>query len=139
MGYEGVTIESFVGNLQSNHIDWVLDVRALPLSRKPGFSKSALGQRLSEAGIGYAHFAELGTPKAVRDNLKATRDYSSFFKTMEVYLAGRGSAIEDVHSYVDKQTCCLMCFEQRASKCHRMIVAEKVKARDGNGLEITHL
>ncbi len=63
MGYEGTTIDTFIGNLQAKRIDCVLDIRALPLSRKPGFSKKKLAERLCLVGIRYIHLAELGTPK----------------------------------------------------------------------------
>jgi len=65
-GYEGATINSFISNLLVNNIEYVLDVRALPLSRKPGFSKSTLAQRLNCEKIQYIHLVELGAPKPLR-------------------------------------------------------------------------
>jgi len=44
----------------------VLDIRAAPVSRKKGFSKTPLAQHLSEAGMGYRHLRGLGTPKQGR-------------------------------------------------------------------------
>jgi uncharacterized protein (DUF488 family) len=41
----------------------VLDIRAAPVSRKKGFSKTPLAKHLAEAGIGYRHLRGLGTPK----------------------------------------------------------------------------
>ena len=41
----------------------MIDVRALPLSRRPGFSKSPLKAALAEAGIEYVHLKALGTPQ----------------------------------------------------------------------------
>ncbi len=139
VGYEGTTIDTFIDNLQTNRIDCILDIRALPLSRKPGFSKTKLAERLSLAGVQYIHMAELGTPKNIRDKLKSTRDYSTFFKKMEKYLAGQRKAIELAHNYVMNSRCCLMCLERLADYCHRKIVAEKIKATNGDGLQITHI
>ena len=139
VGYEGTTIDTFIDNLQTNRIDCILDIRALPLSRKPGFSKTKLAERLSLAGVQYIHMAELGTPKNIRDKLKSTRDYSTFFKKMEKYLAGQKEAIELAYNHVMNSRCCLMCFERLADYCHRKIVAEKIKATNGDGLQITHL
>ena len=139
IGYQGTTIDTFIANLATNNIDCVIDIRALPLSRKPGFSKTDLARRLNLAEIQYVHFAELGTPKPIRENLKATRDYSTFFKKMEKYLAGKKDAIQQAYNHVMNSRCCLMCFERLADQCHRKIVAEKIKATNGDGLQIINI
>jgi uncharacterized protein (DUF488 family) len=139
VGYEGITIDTFIDNLQTNRIDCILDIRALPLSRKPGFSKTKLAERLRLSGVRYIHLAELGTPKNIRDKLKSTRDYSTFFKKMEKYLAGQRKAIELAHNYVMNSRCCLMCLERLADHCHRKMVAIQIKELDGNGLQIKNI
>jgi len=138
-GYEGATINSFISNLLVNNIEYVLDVRALPLSRKPGFSKSTLAQRLNCEKIQYIHLGELGAPKPLRQNLKSTGDYPAFFKKMDKYLDGKKDAIEKAYYYVKNNLCCLICFEHHADQCHRKIVAQKIKIRDGNGLQIKNI
>ena len=139
VGYEGTTIDTFIENLQANRMDCVLDVRSLPLSRKPGFSKIKLAERLGLVGVRYIHLAELGTPKNIREKLKSTQDYSTFFKKMERYLAAQTEAIELAYNHVMSSRCCLMCFERLADHCHRRIVAEKIKAKNGDGLQIIHI
>jgi len=139
IGYEGTTIDTFIYNLHDNRIDCILDIRALPLSRKPGFSKTKLAERLNLAGVRYIHLAELGTPKNIRENLKSTRDYSTFFKKMEKYLAGQREAIELAYNHVMNSRCCLMCFERLADYCHRKLVAIQIKEFDGNGLQIKNI
>lgn len=138
IGYEGTGIDAFVADLLANDIECVLDVRALPLSRKPGFSKNQLLRRLEESQIRYVHLADLGTPKPIREDLKSTGDYSTFFRKMDKYLSGK-KAIEVAYDYVVRNTCCLMCFERVPARCHRKIVAQKIKARDGNGLQIRNI
>lgn len=139
VGYEGTTIDIFIANLLMNNIDCILDVRALPLSRKPGFSRSELAQRLNGVKIQYIHLADLGSPKPIRQKLKLTRDYSTFFKKMDAYLNNKKDAIEIAYKYVMNNTCCLMCFERLAAKCHRKIVAKKIKQQDGNSLQIRNI
>ena len=51
IGYEGVSIDRFLRRLQENEIKMIIDVRANPISRKPGFSKTALKARLKQKGI----------------------------------------------------------------------------------------
>lgn len=139
VGYEGVGIDSFITRLKSYGINCLLDVREIPHSRRPAFSKSALSERLNQEHIQYVHLKELGSPKPIRENLRATKDYSDFFKNMETYLADKKETIENAYNYVIDNTCCLMCFERLAAQCHRKIVARKIKERDDNGLQITNI
>ncbi len=139
MGYEGTTIDSFIDRLRANNISCILDVRALPLSRKPGFSKTRLAGRLKHVHIDYVHLRELGTPKDVRDELKSTHDYVTFFERMDKYLAGKKEAIRQAYSHVTSARCCLMCFERLADQCHRKLVAEKIRATNGEDVQIRHI
>ena len=139
IGYEGVDIENFISNLHDNRIKCIIDVRALPLSRKPGFSKTHLAQRLQIAEIQYIHLGRLGTPKDIREELKQSKDYVTFFKKMETYLSSKKDEIKVAYDYVMKNTCCLMCFEKLAEQCHRKLIAQKIKATNGNGLKIKHI
>ena len=136
IGYEGMALDAFVARLKNFAIDCLIDVREIPISRKYGFSKSGLTQRLDRENIHYVHFKELGSPKPIRQKLKINRDYSTFFKKMDKYLTNKKDALEKVYSYVIDNTCCLMCFEHLAEQCHRKIVARKIRERDGNGLQI---
>ena len=136
VGYEGTDIKSFVTHLKSHAINCLIDVRERPQSRKPGFSKSSLSMRLEREGILYLHLKELGSPKLLRDGLKHTGDYGTFFRDMDEYIGRKQGAIETAYAYVTSKTCCLMCFEYLASACHRKIVAKKIKERNGNGLQI---
>ena len=119
IGYEGRDLESFVGTLRENSINCLNDVREIPLSRKRGFSKSSLGERLGQEGISYVHFKELGSPKAVRNELKASHNYVVFFEEMDRYLSGKAEVVDSVYQYVKTKICCLICFEKLAAQCHR--------------------
>ncbi len=139
VGYEGIDIDSFITHLKNHAIDCLLDVREIPLSRKHGFSKTVLSERLNKENIHYVHFRELGSPKPIRDRLKINHDYSFFFKKMDEYLTGKVEVIENAYHYVRQNTCCLMCFERLAATCHRKIVAGKIKELDGNGLQVRNI
>src|SRR6185503_16787729 len=73
IGYEGTTVPEFIAALNEGGVERVIDVRALPLSRRPGFSKSALRGALEEAGIEYVHLKALGTPADGRAAASAGR------------------------------------------------------------------
>lgn len=139
VGYEGRDVDSLISMLRSHAIDCLLDVREMPLSRKPGFSKSALQQHLAEKHIQYIHLKKLGSPKTLRNRLKETGDYKQFFESITDYLSGAGEAVNAAYDFVSQHRCCILCFERLPQFCHRSVVAQKIKERDGNGLRIHHL
>jgi len=139
IGYEGTDIDTFIWHLKKYSVSCLLDVRGTPASRKPGFSKRALCQRLEADGIRYLHFGELGSPKDIRDKVKTDGDYASFFAAMENVLADRDDTLEAAYSYVSSTTSCLMCFERQAEHCHRSLVAKRIAEKDGNRLKIEHI
>ena len=67
IGYEAVTQSDFLAELKRAGVAQVIDVRALPLSRRPGFSQTPLNGALADEGIGYVHLRALGTPPAGRE------------------------------------------------------------------------
>ena len=73
IGYEATTMGEFLAALSDAGVKRVIDVRALPLSRRPGFSKSPLKAALTEAGIDYVHLKALGTPADGRQAARAGR------------------------------------------------------------------
>lgn len=50
IGYESITLLQLVDELRQNCIRTVIDVRQNPISRKPGFSKTALSNHIQRAG-----------------------------------------------------------------------------------------
>ncbi|MGB8225297.1 MAG: DUF488 domain-containing protein [Sedimentisphaerales bacterium] len=139
IGYEGREIDEFVLRLKSFNVTHLIDVREIPLSRKKGFSKSTLGQRLKDENIEYIHEKPLGSPAAIRNKLKSDWDYEYFFKAYSAYLSKNMDAVKKVYQYLFDGVTCIMCFERFPEKCHRSIVADKIKEYDGNGLKIIHI
>ena len=138
-GYEGQSVESFLDLLKEHSVECLFDVRQMPLSRKKGFSKTALRSHLERNHIKYIHFRELGSPKEIRDKLKETKDYEDFFAAMENHLSGAEDAIEEACRMAAEKVSCLLCFEKYPEQCHRSLVALKIKERNGNGLTINNL
>jgi uncharacterized protein (DUF488 family) len=66
VGYEGSKPSDLFASLQDNGITLLIDVREVPISRKPGFSKTSLSLGLDVAGIRYLHLKGLGDPKPGR-------------------------------------------------------------------------
>lgn len=125
-GYEAMTSEAFIGRLAAEAIRTLVDVRALPLSRKPGFSKTALSKLLADRGIGYLHMPSLGCPKSVRDRYKLDRDWTQYTASFMEHLAGQQAAIAELAKIGSTTTAALMCFEADPAQCHRTFVARAV-------------
>ncbi|EGD58576.1 hypothetical protein Y88_0633 [Novosphingobium nitrogenifigens DSM 19370] len=125
IGYEQTTMGDFLAALTAAGVEVVADVRALPLSRRPGFSKSTLAASLADAGIGYAHFRALGTPSEGRaaarrhDHATLERIYAGQLELPEAMVAM--AALADLAR--EKRTC-LLCFERAADGCHRTLLRE---------------
>lgn len=137
VGYEGLEIGSFLSLLSRNGIDILVDVRELPLSRKPGFSKTALANHARLAGLEYVHMVDLGCPKHVRDRYRQDGDWARYTTGFLAHLEGKGEAIAELSSLVAISNCALMCFEADYRVCHRSMVADAV--RDRFGAKVEHI
>src|SRR3954447_10085324 len=66
IGYERLLPAELVAELEAARIERLIDVRYRPQSRRPGMSKTRLGELLGDHGIAYEHRRELGTPPDLR-------------------------------------------------------------------------
>ncbi len=139
VGYEGLSLPEFIKILRKHHIHTLVDVRELPLSRKPGFSKTKLSQALNQAGIEYQSVRTLGSPRALRHEFKATKDWPHFAEKFSEYLKSQTDILEKLAEQAHDETLCLMCFEKDNTVCHRSIVAGKVLEISNNDLHIQNL
>jgi uncharacterized protein (DUF488 family) len=137
IGYEGTDIDRFAATLKAVKIRVLADVRAVAVSRKKGFSKVALRERLEAEGIVYVHFVELGDPKPGRDAARAGR-YKEFRRVYSKHLdtAGAKVALQVLKETVEDESVCLLCFERDPAICHRRMIADRLKA---SGLEVFDL
>lgn len=127
VGYEGTDIDRFIATLKAVGVHLLVDVRALPLSRKKGFSKRSLRDRIEQEGMGYAHLGALGDPKAGRDAARAGRfDLFRDIYTKHLAQAAPQETLRQLASLAKEQPACLMCFERDPTHCHRLIVASRL-------------
>lgn len=136
IGYEGATMETFLAALEGVGVRQVIDVRQLPLSRRPGFSKAPLAATLKEHGIGYVHLKALGTPKPGRDAAK-----KGDRATLETVYAGQLNLPEAqaqaarMRALIAEMPSALLCFERDPGMCHRTLLI----AAEGEGAEVIDL
>lgn len=127
IGYETATVAGLIATLRYAGVRRVIDVRALPLSRRPGFSKSALRAALAEAGMDYVHLRALGTPAAGRaaarkgDTGELRRIYAAQLELPEAI--AEGAKMLDLAQELPSA---LLCYEREPIGCHRSLLLEHV-------------
>lgn len=136
IGYEGATMAEFLTALKDAGVKRVIDVRALPLSRRPGFSKTPVRAALAEAGIDYVHLKALGTPADGRSAARAGRQadleriYADQLELPEAIVQ-----VEQMRELANDKPSALLCFERDPTQCHRsLLLAEAAPTAD-----VTHL
>ncbi len=127
IGYEASTVPDFIAALKQAGVQRVIDVRALPLSRRPGFSKSALSAALALAGIHYVHLKALGTPADGRAAARAGRHaeleriYAGQLELPEAI--AQGAVMLELAA---EKPSALLCFERDPAQCHRTLLLDAV-------------
>jgi uncharacterized protein (DUF488 family) len=136
IGYEGTTVGEFLAALQAAGVQRLIDVRAVPNSRRPGFSKTPLRNALAEAGIDYVHLRALGTPADGRAAARAGRheDLKRIYAgQLELPEAIAQSA--QMVALAEEFPSVLLCYERDPAGCHRTLLIEAVAPQ----AEVTHL
>lgn len=131
IGYEGLTLETFISKLRIRGVRTLVDVRLNAISRKRGFSKRALAEALDEAGIGYVHLPALGNQ---RDNRAGygelesdlAREVRDRFR-QELQSEAASTALREVADLAQAGEVVLFCYEQDEQHCHREQVLEQVQ------------
>jgi uncharacterized protein (DUF488 family) len=136
IGYEATIMADFLAALTGAGVERVIDVRALPLSRRPGFSKSPLKAALAEAGIDYIHLKALGAPADGRAAARAGRqDDLERIYAGQLQLPEAMVQAEQMRDLAAEKPSALLCYERDPAACHRSLLLAAV-ARDAT---VTHL
>jgi uncharacterized protein (DUF488 family) len=123
IGYEQATQAAVVAALRDARVEVLADIRYLPLSRRPGFSKNSLRASVEEQGIAYRHFRDLGTPAEGRaaarrgDHAELARVYAGQLELPEAL-----KQMAEVRALAQDKRVCLLCYERRAAECHRRLL-----------------
>ncbi len=136
IGYEATTVGDFLAALRKAGVERVIDVRAVPNSRRPGFSKTPLRNALAEAGIDYVHLRALGTPAAGREAARKGRHedlkriYAGQLELPEAIAEGA-----QMLELAREKPSALLCYEREPAGCHRTLLLAAI-APDA---EVAHL
>lgn len=138
VGYQGRALDEMIAELISAGVERLVDVRELPLSRRPGFSKTALDDALRAAGIEYVHVKALGNPKPNRERYWAG-DIEGGAAVYRKHLSnGSRSALVELGDSLSDARACLLCFERDHTECHRDVIVEALTELQP-ALAVSHL
>ena len=137
VGYERRSIEDFVETLSSSGVDLLVDVRLNPISRKRGFSKTALTRALDDVGIAYRHERSLGNPRENRDPFRLGHQ-SARDRYVWHLQNGASTVYRSVISLAQDSRVALLCYEREHSECHRSCILEMAQS-EHPGLSIVTL
>jgi uncharacterized protein (DUF488 family) len=136
IGYENATVGDFLAALEQAGVKRIIDVRAVPNSRRPGFSKTPLRNALAEIGIDYVHLRALGTPADGRAAARAGRHadlqriYAGQLELPEAIAQGA-----QMVALAEEKPSAVLCYERDPAVCHRTLLLDAV-APDA---EVEHL
>lgn len=132
VGYEGRSIGEFVTDLVDRGVSRLVDVRMTPISRKRGFSKSALSQALAAYGISYEHRRELGNPKDNRPGFAGSANELASARAVYaslLYRAESRAALDALSEAAQTELIALLCFEADEKRCHRHVLLDALEGR----------
>jgi uncharacterized protein (DUF488 family) len=125
VGYSGKTLDAFALLLRDAGVDRVVDVRALPLSRRKGFSKRPLAEALERHGISYVHLRAAGNPfRAIK------ADFERCLRLYASHLNENPSVLDEVEVALAGHRAALLCVEAEPEHCHRSTIAAHLAARN---------
>jgi uncharacterized protein (DUF488 family) len=130
IGYEKLLPPELAAELQAAGVERVIDVRFRPQSRRPGMSKTRLGQLLGDHGIAYENRRELGTPADIRFLFhagKVEEAVAAFRVHLEEHAAG---ALDELEAELASgPRTALLCLEADPATCHRRVITGALQAR----------
>src|SRR5215475_16044518 len=140
IGHSTRAIDDFISLLKENGVKLLVDVRAWPGSKRyPQFNKDALAESLRAHGIRYEHFSELGGKRKSKPDSRniawrnaSFRGYADYMETKQFQ-----KGIERLLDLAAKAgPTAIMCAEAVWWRCHRSLIADYLKAR---GVEVMNI
>jgi uncharacterized protein (DUF488 family) len=130
IGYERLLPPELVAELTAAGVERVIDVRYRPQSRRPGMSKTRLGDLLGDHGIAYEHRKALGTPPDLRHDFHAGRVAQARAAYREHVEATAPDALAALAGELEHgPRTALLCLEEDPAGCHRRVLCEALAQR----------
>lgn len=142
IGHSTHPLDAFLALLAEARIDYVIDVRRLPGSRRfPHYNADALAASLTASSIGYRHALAL-CGRRTRGDLEGRAPEAFWTNASFARYAAwtRGAAfthaLQTLIEQANVERCVLMCAEAVWWRCHRRIIADHLLAR---GVPVLHI
>lgn len=140
IGHSTHPMDELLAWLRAAQVGVVADVRSYPGSRRlPWFNKEVLPDALAAAGIGYVHLRALGgRRKASADSPNtvwrhpAFRGYADYMLNDPAFEEGLAA----LKVLAAGERTCMMCSELLWWRCHRSMLADRLKA---DGWRVLHI
>ena len=139
IGHSTHAIEHFIGILKSFDIKLLADIRTFPGSRRyPHFNKESLAESLTESGIQYLHYPDLGGRRKPKPDSVNTAWRSAAFQGYADHM----QSLEFIKAAGDLQLMAIsirtayMCSEAVWWRCHRALLSDYLKVREWTVLHI---
>ena len=130
IGYEKLLPPELVAELEAAGVQRVIDVRFRPQSRRPGMSKTRLGELLGDHGIAYEHRRELGTPADMRWLFHAGRVAEAAAAYRAHVEEHAPHALDDLAGELEHgPRTALLCLEAEPAGCHRRVITDALRER----------
>jgi uncharacterized protein (DUF488 family) len=141
IGHSTRTFEEFAALLSGAGVDWLVDVRRFPHSRRhPQYDGEALDVALKLRGIGYEHATALG---GRRGRSEVAPEVNAFwreqgFRAYADYALGDAFrvALAELRERAQQHYCAVMCSEAVWWRCHRRIITDYLLAA---GEQVLHI
>jgi uncharacterized protein (DUF488 family) len=135
IGHSTHSIEEFVALLRSAGVQFLVDVRTVPRSRRnPQFNREVLPASLADFQIAYEHLAALGGLRRKRDIAPSVNGFwqnQSFHNYADYAMTEEFRAGFDRLRYLGRQNpTVIMCAEALWWQCHRRIIADYLISAD---------
>jgi len=132
IGYEGISLETYINKLILNDVKVLCDVRKNSYSQKWGFSKATLQDACEKVGIKFIHIPQLGIESNERQELNGIADYKKLFANYEAttLVDNNKYLLELAEIMTSNNRVALTCFEKNVQMCHRGVVASQLMILD---------
>ena len=130
IGYERLLPAELVAEVEAAGVERVIDVRYRPQSRRPGMSKTRLGELFGDHRIGYEHRRALGTPPDLRRLYRAGRTAEAAAGYHRHVEATAGGDLDALAAELDLgPPTALLCLEADPATCHRRVITDALRQR----------
>ncbi len=139
IGHSTRSLEEFVALLGEHRVQFLADIRHFPTSQRvPWTAKASLAKALSEGGIGYEHFEDLGGFRKPLPGSVNTAWRNLGFRGYADYMASPefSGALNRLIAVAAERRTAIMCAEAVPWKCHRSLLSDALVAR---GVRVIHI